>query len=342
MHKRWFNQALIEFVIQPAGPILVKANESQATPGRPDIAFVRTLRNGTETVYLPGSSLKGVLRAHCEQIVRGMGDEYVGDKPLEMRPRVWSCDPLDDNHSCSERAGSKDWPAEQTYREACFICRMFGHTNLAGRVRTADAYPESEIHVENRDGVAIDRFYGSVEIGPFTYEVAVGGNFCTRLMVYNFTLAQLGLLMLSLRDLKRGRVSVGYGKGRGLGRVTARIERFAVRYPACELRNGGLHLLGHPKPVTTSDQLAGVGAFVAVGPEKQKARPGALFLDEDHCLPLGDVADLPNGLQLDTDDWGEVQLELTDTSQIEQLWTETCVPAWSRTAELQKEETKHD
>jgi len=318
MYKQWFNQALIEFTIRPEGPILVKSGESQASPVRLDMAFVRTLRGGVETVYLPGSSLKGVLRAHCEQIVRGLGGGSEGNG-------VWSCDPLDKARSCSGRAGDKSWPAERTYNEACFICRMFGHTSLAGRVRTADAYPEGEVHLESRDGVAINRFYGSVEVGPFTYEVAVGGEFRTRLLVRNFTLAQLGLLVLALRDLKRGRVSVGYGKGRGLGRVTARIESFIVRYPACELRDGGLYLLGHSGPVAGSDQLAGAGAFVAAG------------ADWGYDLPAGDVADLPDGLQMDTDAWGEVWLRLTEESRIERVWAETCVPAWRAAAGLKEE-----
>jgi len=320
MYKRCFNQALIEFLIQPEGPILVKASESQADLGRPDMAFIRTRRGGAETVYLPGSSLKGVLRAHCEQVVRGLGDTDAGE-----RPGVWSCDPLDDDHSCSGQVGDKKLPAEQAYREACFICRMFGHTNLAGRVRTSDAYPEDEVHIESRDGVAINRFYGSVEVGPFTYEVAVGGSFHTRLLVRNFTLPQLGLLALALHDLKRGRVSIGYGKGRGLGRVTAHVEKFIVRYPACELddKNEKLYLLGHAEPVAGSEQLAGVGAFVASGVD-------------------GDYRTLPDGLRMDTDDWGEVWLELMDEAQIERVWAKTCVPAWRTVAGLKGEEADYE
>jgi hypothetical protein len=146
------------------------------------------------------------------------------------------------------------------------------------------------------------------------------------LLVRNFTLAQLGLLTLALRDLKRGRVSVGYGKGRGLGRVTARIEEFTVRYPACELRDGRLHLLGHSEPVAGRDQLAGVGAFV---------RPG---VDEGYRLPTNDVADLPDSLQMDIDGWKEVRMKLTEEAQIERVWAETCVPAWRAVAGLKGEE----
>jgi CRISPR-associated RAMP protein (TIGR02581 family) len=324
MYRQWFNQALIELIIQPQGPILVKSSESQASPVRLDMAFVRTQRGGVETVYLPGSSLKGVLRAHCEQVVRGLGGDREGNG-------IWSCDPLDDRHACSERAGDKSLSAERAYNDACFICRMFGHTNLAGRVRTADAYPEGKVHLETRDGVAINRFYGSAEGGAlFTYEVAVGGSFRTRLLVHNFTLAQLGLLTLALHDLKRGRVSVGYGKGRGLGLVTAQIVEFTVRYPACEVRNGHMHLLGHTDPLAEVGQIAGVGAF---------ARPGA---DAAYALPKDDVANLPDGLRMDLDDWRDVQMKLTDEAQIDRVWARTCVPAWRTASGVNGQESEHE
>ena len=46
MHKRLFNEAILELTIHPDGPILVKAGESGADPTRPAMEFVRTRRNG--------------------------------------------------------------------------------------------------------------------------------------------------------------------------------------------------------------------------------------------------------------------------------------------------------
>ncbi len=61
MHKRLLNEAILSIAIEPHGPILIKAGDKGADPTLPDMEFVRT--NGTP--YLPGSSLKGVIRAHC-------------------------------------------------------------------------------------------------------------------------------------------------------------------------------------------------------------------------------------------------------------------------------------
>ena len=69
MHKCLFNEAIIKLTIEPVGPILIKAGDSGSDPTKPDMSFVRTMRNGESTVYLPGSSLKGFLRSHCEKLL---------------------------------------------------------------------------------------------------------------------------------------------------------------------------------------------------------------------------------------------------------------------------------
>jgi CRISPR/Cas system CSM-associated protein Csm3 (group 7 of RAMP superfamily) len=72
MLKQLLNECVIELMIEPDGPILVKSGRD--TVRGPNMAFVRTWRNGQEEVYLPGSSLKGVLRSHAERITRTLGE----------------------------------------------------------------------------------------------------------------------------------------------------------------------------------------------------------------------------------------------------------------------------
>ena len=65
MLKRLVNECLITLRIEATGPILIKAG-AQTLAG-PDMAFVRVWRHGNQEVYLPGSSLKGVVRSHAER-----------------------------------------------------------------------------------------------------------------------------------------------------------------------------------------------------------------------------------------------------------------------------------
>lgn len=70
MHKKFVNHCTIDLTIIPDGPILIKSGKEGADPTKPDMEFVETYHAGGRTIYLPGSSLKGAIRAHAERIVR--------------------------------------------------------------------------------------------------------------------------------------------------------------------------------------------------------------------------------------------------------------------------------
>jgi len=336
MHKQLLNEATLDFTIVPEGPILVKAGETGADPTRPDMEFVRTWRNGEQVVYLPGPSLKGVIRSHCERIARTVGEGR-------------SCNPVAKGKSCGDKFEQKD-PGDKVHAGSCFICQMFGNTVLAGRVRTADAYPltveeyenkhpdikkewdreglsreerehKIEPRTEERNGVAIDRVFGSVAGGAlFQLEVVTSGEFKTKITIRNFTIAQLGLLALALRDLKLGRVGVGFGKSRGLGHVTLEWDELTVRY------------MREPEEPR---KLYGVARLLD---EKEAGRYGYVA---ENGAPFGYAevvqdtsVDLPTGLAFDDDNgWGEWELQVPP-ERIESVW-KTCIPAWKAAVRME-------
>ena len=73
MPKKLLNECSFDLEIVPQGPILIKSG-SQSISG-PDMCFVKTFRNNGYEPYLPGSSLKGVLRSHAERIVNTIDDK---------------------------------------------------------------------------------------------------------------------------------------------------------------------------------------------------------------------------------------------------------------------------
>ena len=311
MHKYLINEAQISLTIEPGGPLLIKAGDTGADPTRPDMEFVRTYHpNGERAVYLPGSSLKGVIRAHCERIVRSLDEQKV-------------CNPLEEGKSCVGRKKLKaETAGDEAYRQSCFICQMFGNTVLAGHLRTADAYPvdPAAVRTEQRDGVAIDRVFGSVAVGPFQLEVVTSGAFQAKLSLHNFSLAQLGLIGLTLRDLKLGRVAIGFGKSRGLGRVKLNFDSLTIRYPTCEVTNGDVTLLNQRYHFPRA-QLAGIGHF----PDLQAY---------SYPVGQGEQVALPSGLQFGELDngWGEAGLAVQG-DQVEEIWR-ACMPAWREAMRL--------
>jgi len=257
MHKRFVNHCTIELTLIPDGPILIKSGREGADPTKPDMEFVETYHAGGRSIYLPGSSLKGAIRAHAERIVRTVGrDSNPKDDKI-----LWANDPLNYNYDYFKNMTSAD-----IYKKSSFTDQMFGNTAIASRVRIEDAYPvdPKQIKVEERNGVAIDRVFGSVAVGPFNYQVCTAGEFHTKIHLKNFSLAQLGLIALVLRDLNDGWFGLGFAKSRGLGTVTVKYNSATVQYPGCELDKDKqkIRQLGNTGEWNWND-LLGVGEFLA-------------------------------------------------------------------------------
>jgi CRISPR-associated RAMP protein (TIGR02581 family) len=304
MHKKLVNEAILELSFSADGPILIKAGESGGLdPTLPDMEFVRTRGQ----VFIPGSSLKGVIRSHSERIVRSL-------HPLEasgIGNRKGTCDPLDGKKSCSkqlerlekreEREGQRRLNSKEKYAKSCFICRLFGNTFIASRIRFTDAMPTTAVRLEERNGVAIDRIFGAVAFGPFNYEVVTEGTFKTRILLKNFTLSQFALLGLALRDIAQGRVAIGFGKSRGLGRVKLAWERLELRYPLAAF-----------KQQTDSSTFYGVGS---------------LANEAGYGFPSNDQVPLPIGMQASDDGWGSLHLITEGDQNVQELFKAT-IPCW--------------
>lgn len=258
MHKRMVNQATIELTISPVGPLLIKASDQGADPTKPDMEFVETYHAGGRSVYLPGSSLKGAIRAHCERIVRTLG----GGRPSDGN--VWACDPLNRNSPCQKLNERYNGNSAAIHKNSCTICQIFGSTDISAHARIADAYPVNpkEIRREERNGVAIDRVFGSVAVGPFNFEVITVGEFTTTITIKNFTTAQLALIALAIRDFDEQRVGIGFAKSRGLGQVNMKVNRVAVHYPTAVVENHQLRMIGNQADPFSDNVVVGAGQLV--------------------------------------------------------------------------------
>lgn len=312
MHKRFVNHCTIELTISPCGPILIKSGKEGADPTKPDMEFVETYHRGGKSIYLPGSSLKGAIRAHAERIVRTIGS----DRRPSNGQGIWANDPLND-----KRDYLSNKSAPEIYKLSCFTDQMFGSTEIASRIRIEDAYPinRAQLKIEERNGVAIDRVFGSVAVGPFNYQVCTAGDFKTKIHLKNFTLAQLGLIGLVLRDLNDGWFGLGFAKSRGMGTVTVQYDSATVQYPGCVLENGQI------KAIATGQQwphtmLLGAGEFLDATEDATEAEKYG-FPQRDHQETLVAAAAMPLGFG--------VQLVWTGQIQVADLF-ERSVRAWSR------------
>ncbi len=304
MHKRFVNHCTIDLAISPCGPILIKSGKEGADPTKPDMEFVETYHQGGRSIYLPGSSLKGAIRAHAERIVRTVGS----DKPSSNG--VWANDPLNDKREYLSNKSSSE-----IYKLSCFTDQMFGSTEIASRVRIEDAYPidRTQLKIEERNGVAIDRVFGSVAVGPFNYQVCTAGEFKTKIHLKNFTLAQLGLMGLVLRDLNDGWFGLGFAKSRGMGLVEATLNEAVVQYPGCVVDGNTIKSIGTGQ-TWGKTMLLGAGEFLD---ETEAGRYGFPRPDCQETPVAG--AEMPLGFG--------VELTWTGTEQVNDLFTRA-VKSW--------------
>ncbi|MEH1901609.1 MAG: RAMP superfamily CRISPR-associated protein [Nostoc sp.] len=285
MHKRLVNHCTIHLSIIPDGPILIKSGREGADPTNPDMEFLRTFHRGGWSIYLPGSSLKGAIRAHAERIVRTVG----GDNNTK---KLWASDPTKGDYL------PKNLASHDIYQQSSFTDQMFGNTSIASRIRIEDAHPIdlTQLKLEERNGVAIDRVFGSVAVGPFNYQVCTAGEFHTKIHLKNFTLAQLGLIGLVLRDLNDGWFGLGFAKSRGLGTVGVQYNKAVVQYPGCQLDSttNKIRQIGHSQE-WDSNYLLGVGEFLT---DNEAQKYGFFKPDKRDSEGFAESMELGFGVQL--------------------------------------------
>lgn len=159
--------------------------------------------------YIPGSSLKGVLRVEAERYV----------KTIYGPDRV--CDITNPHGDRGELKLKKE--RAEDYKP-CLVCSIFGGPTVASHLKVYDAYPlNGQYHVEKRTRVTICRITGGQYPGRlFDMEyITPNSRFTWKLEVLNIDLMGQGdkarVLNYLLRKLKNHGIFVGGRRSIGMG-----------------------------------------------------------------------------------------------------------------------------
>src|SRR3954470_7086120 len=129
MMRKWLCQADIVVHLEPVDPVLIKSG--YAPLDGPDMVPVQTLREGKETYYFPGTSLKGALRSHFERIARTLREGSVCIPYFDPKKKEDMTIPVASERGpfgCGFRdpARGRRCPPAPPYHESCAACRLFG------------------------------------------------------------------------------------------------------------------------------------------------------------------------------------------------------------------------
>lgn len=197
-----------------------------------------TVRTPEGKPYIPGSSMKGALRASVERLCHGLGSTD-----------LWSC-ALDGSSNCVGAPGEtqrrffqkkreRNWSEEDVLRELnpstlCSTCRLFGSPFLASKILFSDLYlrkDQGDGFVQIRDSVAIDRdTEGAVDGLKYDYEVvSATQSFDLLIQLDEPVTDDLALTALGLTEFLSGLAHLGGLKSRGLGRCSLKdLEVFMI------------------------------------------------------------------------------------------------------------------
>lgn len=180
---------------------------------------------------IPGSSVKGALRAYAESFLRALAGIAPASSPaLTCNPLVAPCIPQERINALKSQYQEHPQRLEQAlHQETCWACRVFGAPWQASSVQIKDlSVPVTawyEVY-EQRDGVSINRDKHTAQAKKLYSFEAVPEHtlFDFELVANDLNAAELGLLLLALEGLTTERILLGGAQSRGLGCVRLDVD----------------------------------------------------------------------------------------------------------------------
>jgi CRISPR-associated RAMP protein (TIGR02581 family) len=198
----------------------------------PSASDLPVMKDGSGRPFIPGSSLKGVVRSSVEAFLRGVQKPGMmlacypvgGDAGTTGGPCI-SAGQMEEWRD-KVRIGDRTWSDldREVWEASCWTCRAFGSPWLAARFSFSDltiSSPWAPELLAVRDGVAIDRETETAASRlKFDLEVVPPGTrFRLEVVAENPQDHELGMLVLGMDMISEGLAFLGGQKSRGLGRV---------------------------------------------------------------------------------------------------------------------------
>jgi len=214
------NKYIIKGVIKTLSPIHIGTGQNDFSPISLDHAVIKDKDNKP---FIPGTSLKGVLRSYMERLLKtGCFENYtsclITDTPCVDKNDVKK---IKSNFKNIDDNTIKKISVE-IYKNQCDVCKMFGGKAFASKIQINDCKLLNDNYkIEQRDGVSISRdTLTGVKGRKYNFEsVSSQTEFSFEMTIDNLEDKHKDLLKLIINVLKSGDLKVGGKTSAGLGAV---------------------------------------------------------------------------------------------------------------------------
>lgn len=231
---KFHNKYIIKGELVAESAISIGAGTSDFKPTATDNPIIRD-EDGKP--FIPGTSLKGVIRSFLERLLSSNIVEGLRSCNILIDKKQDGCicnedikDIKKDPEKYAENKGYKDIEfsnkdkaiALLIYNEQCDVCKLFGGHGFASKIKINDAkLIGDKAIVQTRDGVAIDReTLTAADKHKYNFEcVAAGTKFEFKMTVDNLDENHKKLLKLIINILSKGELSIGGKTSAGLGNI---------------------------------------------------------------------------------------------------------------------------
>jgi CRISPR-associated RAMP protein (TIGR02581 family) len=223
MYHRFKSRVTVSATLKAETALYIGAGQESFTPMAVQGSL---LKNQREEPYIPGSSLKGVLRSFLESV-----QEESCERGQQCAEKYRTRELRDETRG----ELSEEQFTAQIYRESCPACRLFGSGIMAGKLKFADAalkQPEAWMGTELRTGNAIDRDTHTAAGGALfdTEAIPSGTEFSLRIVAENLSKGEAELFSELLQYFAEGGITVGGRSRAGLGMVSLAGIEVQVSY----------------------------------------------------------------------------------------------------------------
>lgn len=195
------------------------------------------LKNKNNMPYIPGSSLKGVLRSYLERVLKAreenvcMIPDLCSEKYNKKDDRDKKWKEIQEKYKYNDKEKQKRL-SEAMYSEVCCICHLFGSGINAAKllVRDAKVVEDSFAGFEYRTGVSIDRDKNKARKGAlYQIEVVPGDtSFEFKMVLENPDEKDIRNTAFLIKSMENGNIQIGGMTSRGLGEFI--LEELKISY----------------------------------------------------------------------------------------------------------------